>query len=319
MDIHTIKRVLHPNAILSAAALSILVLLLLFPSFGIDAVNRALTLCAASVIPSLFPFFVLNNILIASGFPEKCALFLDKPFRFLFGINGSGAAAFLLGALSGYPNGARCASELYERGLCTADEAERLLSFTNNTSPAFLIGFIGSTLFGSPKTGALLYLFQLIAAILTGILEQLFFRDAAQKPDASVPARKAGQSSGRGILPTAIRDAVFSILTVCGSVLFFSVLLALLSRLLRGHMQLYLGACVFLELTSACAEAEALLPRPIALLVISAAVSWSGCSVHAQTASFVCGKLSLSRYFCGKLLCCVITVLLTACFLFLFP
>ena len=319
MDIHTIKRILKPNGILAAAALLVFVFLLIFPAFGITAVNSALTLCAASVIPSLFPFFVLNNILIASGFPEKCAKLLDKPFRFLFGISGSGAAAFLLGALSGYPNGARCASELYERGLCTADEAERLLAFCNNTSPAFLIGFVGSTLFGSPRTGALLYLVQLIAAIVTGILEHLFFRDAEQPFRAEKPLQEAGQDPGRGILPSAIRDAVFSILTVCGSVLFFSVLLALLSRLLRGHMQLYLGCCALLELTSACAEAAALLPRPIAILVTAAAVSWSGCSVHAQTASFVYGKLSLSRYFGGKLLCCVITVLLTACFLFLFP
>ena len=294
---------------LAAAALLIFVFLLLFPAFAIDAVNRALTLCATSVIPSLFPFFVLNNILISSGFAEKCAPILDKPFRFLFGIGGNGATAFLLGALSGYPNGARCAAELYDRGLCTADEAERLLAFSNQTSPAFLIGFVGSTLFRDPKIGALLYLFQLAAAILTGILENLFFREQPSRINNTPRQTQVQHESEGEILSPAIRNAVFSILTVCGSILFFSVLLALLSRFLRAHMQLYIG----------CAEAAALLPRPIAILIVSAAVSWSGFSVHSQTAAFAYGRFSLSRYFSGKLLCCVITVLLTACFLFLFP
>ena len=62
----------------------------------------------------------------------------------LFRLPGcAGSAALLLGLVGGYPIGARTAAELYASGDLTRQEAERLLTFCNNSNPVFLISVLG--------------------------------------------------------------------------------------------------------------------------------------------------------------------------------
>lgn len=56
---------------------------------------------------------------------------------------GSGAFALAMGITSGYPVGAKVASDLYKDNLCSKIEAERLIAFTNSSGPLFVIGAIG--------------------------------------------------------------------------------------------------------------------------------------------------------------------------------
>ena len=57
--------------------------------------------------------------------------------------HGSGAFALAMGITSGYPVGAKVASDLYKDKLCSKIEAERLIAFTNSSGPLFVIGAIG--------------------------------------------------------------------------------------------------------------------------------------------------------------------------------
>ena len=41
--------------------------------------------------------------------------------------------------------GAKAVAELYQQGLCSRQEAQRLLGFCNNSGPAFFIGVVGPT------------------------------------------------------------------------------------------------------------------------------------------------------------------------------
>jgi nucleoside recognition membrane protein YjiH len=53
-----------------------------------------------------------------------------------------GAYAFLMGIVSGYPIGAKIVSDFKAQNLCTDIECERLLAFTNNSGPLFIIGTV---------------------------------------------------------------------------------------------------------------------------------------------------------------------------------
>ncbi len=55
---------------------------------------------------------------------------------------GIGAYAFIMGIISGYPVGASIVTEFRNSGECSKAEAERLLSFTNNSGPLFIIGTV---------------------------------------------------------------------------------------------------------------------------------------------------------------------------------
>ena len=114
--------------------------LLLLPEVSAQAARDAMLLCAQTLIPSLFPFFVLSSLLIACGASELLSALLSPLMRPLFGLSGTGAAALALGLCGGYPVGARTAAELVENGALSQEEGERLLAFCNNAGPGFLLG-----------------------------------------------------------------------------------------------------------------------------------------------------------------------------------
>ncbi len=60
----------------------------------------------------------------------------------IFNVPGIGAYAFIMGIISGYPVGAKIVTEFRKNGECSKVEAERLLSFSNNSGPLFIIGTV---------------------------------------------------------------------------------------------------------------------------------------------------------------------------------
>ena len=86
------------------------------------AAARALSLCAGTVIPSLFPFLVISGLLIALGFGEWLSPYLSGLMTPLFRLPGQASGPLLLGLVGGYPIGAQSAAELYQQGLLTKNE-----------------------------------------------------------------------------------------------------------------------------------------------------------------------------------------------------
>ena len=156
--------------------------LLLFPDVSAAAAREGVVLCLQTVLPSLFPFFVLSSLLVQSDVPRLLSRAMAGVMYPLFGVSGAGASALILGLLGGYPVGARTVAELYGRGEIAREEAEQLLAFCNNSGPGFFLGVCGTAVFGSARAGAYLYLIHVGAALVTGIL---------LRRDLGLPRRKA--------------------------------------------------------------------------------------------------------------------------------
>jgi hypothetical protein len=88
--------------------------------------------------------------------------------------------AFALGIIGGYPVGAKTAISLYQKKLCTKEEAERLLGFCNNSGPAFILGVVGVGVFSSSRIGILLYLVHIFSSITVGFLFR-FYKGAGRQ------------------------------------------------------------------------------------------------------------------------------------------
>ena len=133
-----------------------LISLLIRPGAAQAAVRDAIVTCGGLIIPSLFPFFVAVGLLTRLGATDGLSKMLAPICMRLFGVSGSGAAAFITGITAGYPIGAAHIAELHKNGAVSSDEAGRLLIFCNNSGPAFIIGAAGIGVFGSVKAGLFL-------------------------------------------------------------------------------------------------------------------------------------------------------------------
>ena len=297
----------------TAACMGLLALLLLCSAQALESARAGLALCARVIVPSLLPFFVLSALMSAMGIPARLGRSAAPAMSVLFGVSGSGAAAFLLGICGGYPLGAATVGALVRDGSVSREEGERLLAFCNNSGPAFILGAAGVGIFGSAEIGLKLYAAHVLSAAAVGVL---FRRPGPRVP---LPPSAAGSEPRfSAALPEAVRSAVSTVLTVCGFVVTFTVLTgvldasgffparvgrtAVLTRQgLRFSRALLTGA---LELGSGIGALEGLSPTGGNLALCAFLIGWGGVSVHLQTAAVIAGTgMKTARHTAGRLLC----------------
>ena len=221
----------------------------------------------------------------------------------LFRLPGCAGSALLLGLVGGYPIGARTAAELYTSGALTRQEAERLLTFCNNSNPVFLVSVLGSGVFGSVRTGLWLWLIHVCSALLTGLL----FRGLGQGRREIPPPVSFQSPSLSEAIVSAVKDAAGGMLSVCAFVTLFYVLVSPLSRSGTAMAGLAVGITELFSLTPLLT-----CDRPGFLLAAGCA-GWGGLSVLCQTAAVLDGTdLSLRPCFLGKLVQGLLSVLLAA-------
>ena len=271
--------------------------LLAFPHAVSDAAASAALLWWSSVLPSLLPYLIAASLLIRSGF------LLRVPKRLLL------PALLFCGALLGYPVGARLAKTLSDHGALAPSDAERAAVRCNLPNPVFLLSVVSVGLFRNPRCAIPLLIGVYGAALLFAIP---LFRMPVQR--AVIP---------RGLqpndLPDAIGDGVRTIAVIGGSLVFASVLGALLQAILRIPQNAIFAVLLgCFEMTCGVRSAAALpLSLPVRLALTAFFVQFGGLSVLLQTASQV--PIRMLRYAGRKLpvaaLSSILTYLLTPLFL----
>lgn len=116
--------------------------LIIFSKSNIASSKSGLTLWANTIVPSLLPFFVATELLSHTSVISFFGKHLKHIMKPIFNVPGESAFAFIMGILSGYPIGAKIVSNFYENNICSRAEAERLIAFTNNSGPLFIIGTV---------------------------------------------------------------------------------------------------------------------------------------------------------------------------------
>ena len=144
--------------------------LVLFSKQNIVAAKNGLVLWANNVVPSLFPFFIATELLSHTNLVNYIGKLFNKIMKPLFNVSGIGAYALTLGIISGYPVGAKIVTKFREDNLCSKEEAERLITFTNNSGPLFILGTVGIGLFYDISIGILLLITHLLSALTVGII-----------------------------------------------------------------------------------------------------------------------------------------------------
>lgn len=266
-------------------------------------VRYGLNLCYESIIGSVFPFMILSDIVFNFSRTEEIGI-LRKAFERLFKINGRAVGVFVVGILCGFPLGAKCARTLYDSGEVTKEECERLIGFTNNASPSFVISGIGYLIRGSIIDGMILYFSSTLASVALGMLLGI-------KKEASDTSHFSYISNFDFAL--SVKNASVGTLNICGFVTLFSVILGIINDFLRDKTIL-ISTAIFLEIGNASKLLSSISVSPdISLILTSFAISFSGLSVYMQVRSFFSeSDISTKKYLFAKLMQGLISALVTA-------
>lgn len=207
--------------------------LVIFSKHNLVATKEGLLLWANNVVPSLLPFFIATELLSYTNVVTKLGKLLNPIMRPLFHVPGIGSYALLMGTISGYPTGAKIVVNLKQDGLCTKEEAERMLAFTNNSGPLFILGTVGISLFGNSMIGFLLLFTHLLACLSVGILFRFWkyhpssYHSNIDKSN-SQKKEQVNFSNLGDILGKSIFSSIKTVVMIGGFVVLFSVILSIL-------------------------------------------------------------------------------------------
>ena len=265
----------------------------IFPDIPMPGARHAAEICLYSVIPSVFPFMVLNYILLKSGaitaFCNRHLTIFGKTFN----LPPSAASAVILGFLSGYPVGTKTAGELYENGYLTRAEYRRLTAFCSNAGPAFITGTVGIGMLKSHRSGIFLLIIHILSAICTGLV----FRYGQKLSEKPARITYTSKKSVILLFSEGIYDSLKSVALICGFVIFFGAVTSYMLKIpgLPGSL------CVsFTEMTNGVSALSALtINTRLKISLVSAAIGWGGICVHAQSFCFLKEK---KYYIAGKAL-----------------
>ncbi len=328
----------------SSITVFITISLIKFPDPALEASIRGLNLWWEVVFPSLLPFFIAAELLISFGVVKFIGVLFEPIMRPLFNIPGVGSFGWMMGMASGYPTGAKIASRLREQNQLSKVEAERLVSFTNNSSPLFIFGAISVGFFHDAKLGVLLATCHYVGNTLVGMSMRFYGRKNEHRTtdkNKKVSLKRAffemhetrlkDKRPFGEILGDAILNSIKSLVMVGGFIVLFSVLIkilflvgvstfianifALLLSFLTlpaeyalpffsGLFEITIGADMISKVTT-----DTLLQQAI---LVSFILGFNGFSVQAQVASILAKTdISFTPYFFARILHGTIGSLLT--------
>ena len=296
--------------------------LIIFSKSNIQAVKNSLNIWFNNIIPSLFPFFIATELLNHTNIPRIIGNMFNKIMRPIFNVPGIGAYALIMGIISGYPVGAKIVTNFRNQNLCTKEEAERLITFTNNSGPLFILGTVGITLFYDSSIGLLLLFTHILACITVGIIFRFWKSKTKEKRNTDIINTNVTFNSLGEVLSKSISSAINSIIVIGGFIVLFGIILSILQKtyilnflkipfipifnLLNIKTEFIIPVFTgILELTNGVATVSSIACKNLELNVIISAflLGFGGISIMLQVLSITSkSDISIKPYILGKLL-----------------
>lgn len=295
--------------------------MLSFPQTVFTGASYGLVLWFRHVLPTLLPYMILINILICTpALHWICRI--TSPFLCpLLGTSYYGTFAVLTGFLCGYPMGAKTASDLLDAQKISRSEASYLLSFCNNTSPAFILSYVVTQNLKKSDLCIPFFLILTLTPLMLSFIFRLFYRlqessgSFSQATPSSFPDPSGNFSDG--FLDRCIMNAFKSITKVGGYMMMFSVLIQLLASALPDNtasLLLYSGLEISIGIRQLASSA---LYTSHKIILCAALTSFGGWCCIAQTYSMISGNhLPILPYIAEKLATALVTSLLISAYIY---
>lgn len=314
----------------SLIVMLLIVGIILFPSDSINASKNGYKIWTDTLIPSLLPFIIAANLIVKLKFIDVIGLIINPITRKLFNVSGKSSLVFAISTVSGYPVGAKLASELRQNNEISKFEAQRLVSFCSTSGPLFIVGAVSVGMFNNPPLGYLILICHYLSALTVGFLFKNYGRETiiCDKTNFNfevnkIISKRRNENKGFFVL---FGDAVFSgvntILMVGGFVIVFSVVFKILSIFniielfsyilhiplsLLGFSRELCNAFIsgLFEITIGCSQVSSVVNSPEILRasLCSFLIAFSGLSILAQCCSFLSQTdIKTSTYIFSKFL-----------------
>ena len=286
----------------------------------LSSVNFSFTIWRDNIFPSLFPFFVLSEILINFGFVELVSELFKGIMSKLFKVSGNGAFVFIMSLVSGFPSNAKYIKELYLQKFINEYEATKILTFTHFSNPLFIIGTIGTTFLNNKKAGLLIIISHYLTNIIIGLIFRNYYpiekkvtKTSLKKAIIKMHQKRISNNKSFGLIITnALLNSINTLLLILGIITMFLCITTIIDNNLtiNNYNQSILNG--FLEMTQGLKYISILdVPLKFKTTLIVMILSFGGLSVHMQIMSILSDtKIKYLPFLTARLLHSAISALI---------
>lgn len=290
------------------------------------ATNSAIEGCKLwfiAILPTVFPFSVICNLLIAYDGISLYSKFLGPLLCKPLGLSKSCSLPLTTSLLCGYPLGAKYCADLYNLKYIEKTEYVSLLNIATNCSPLFILGPIATSLLGNINFGYLLLIANYLSPLIIGLIikrKSTFISDKVKEINENT--KNFGE-----IFKEALEKAITTTISIGGFVVIFSIIIGIIQNNVDIHLflnnlegftrlpkdSLFGFLLGNIEITNGCnLIATSNFNFSIKLSIISFFCSFSGLCIIAQVSSFISkDKISMLRYSFLKFIQGIISFLIT--------
>ena len=273
-----------------------------------NSINYALNIWVKNLIPTLFPFFIISDILINYNFTSYIPKIFKKWCKSLFNITDNMITILLLSIISGFPSNARNTRTLYDKGLISLDEANHILIFSHFSNPLFILTTVAIFFFGDKNIGIILLVSHYLSNFLLSIMFRKYFNHKNVESKNDMVKIDFGN-----IFIGAIKKSIDTILLICGIITVFMLLSSIIintfnfniynSMLVKGILEITIGIEALGKLN---------LPMIYKAVISSCFLAFGGLSVHMQVISQLTNTdIKYKYFFIGRLYQMILSGLIT--------
>ena len=143
---------------------------IIFPDKYVSSVLSGLELYVLKVLPALLPFMFFSMILSELNFGYDLGYLLNKPLKKIFCAPPISGYVMVMSMLCGYPVGAKLLADFFNAGCIDTDSAKKIMTFTSNSGPLFIMGTVGVGMLGDKKAGLIILLSHYLSSFVCGII-----------------------------------------------------------------------------------------------------------------------------------------------------
>lgn len=285
-----------------------LILFIINRELVFNTVGFSLDIWITSVLPALFPFFVISDILISYDVIRYIPKVIKNLFKKLFNVSDNGLVVIILSMLSGFPSNARNIKNMYNSNKISKKEGEHLLYFTHFSNPMFILGTLVSIFLKKKELGLIIFISHYLPNIIIGILLRKL---NTSKLDTNYN-NDINNNFGL-VLTKSIRKSLDSVFNILGTLTVFLIISSLLINVFNFNNGISLLIKSILELTSGLKELSNFnLSNSYLVIASSCILSFGGLSVHMQVINELSDTdISYSNFFIGRIIQVILSLVVS--------
>ncbi len=298
-------------------------LLLLFPAYSIQGAANGILLWFQVVLPTLAPFIICTQMVVALDGVDLLVRPFRKLFRAVFGLSDNGTYVLICGLLCGYPLGAKLCGDFMNYGKISRQEADYLLSVCNHPSPMFLLGFVINQLPVAVHP-AFILICMYLPIIPVSLLSRRYYNRSRGRNTArqlmlgicSTGEPEMESEPNRVSLEEVLLSTCETMVVIGGYIMLFSILAVWIRQITMLTPQLKALLTGIAEITTGVNQICQTLPPAQAVPMVIGVVAFGGLSGIFQTRSVIKNAgLSIRHYISWKTIhtcfSCIIFILLS--------